>query len=128
MGISLFLNSELLRNNLLKKMKTALLVSIACLFVGVHHVSAVAVQDYRLLNNLYEHQYEINNDLEYDYFLEKLAQSYNNICGDHYFHERTDGQVFNKYGIVRYNLKSFSGDSQYDKPAWTQSTAPRQYA
>jgi len=117
-------------------MKTALLVSIACLFVGVHHVSAVAVQDDHLLLNLYTHQVEMNPTLLVDPFLEKLAQSYDNICGDHSFHERTDDQVLNKFGNMRANLRSFSqwpeayksGDSKYDKPAWTRSTAPEHYA
>jgi len=127
-------------------MKTALLVSIACLFiVGVHDVSAAAVQDEELLFNLYKHQQELNPTLVIDLGLEKLTQSYDNICGisidpdkPHGFHKRTDDQALKKYAIIRFNLKEYdygaggrafsSGDSQYDKPAWTRSQFPDHYA
>jgi len=127
-------------------MKTALLVSIACLFiVGVHDVSAAAVQDDHLLLNLYQHQIKLNPNLLIDLELEKLTQSYDNICGrsidpdnPHGFHKRTDDQATNKYGNSRANLRFYdygaggrafsSGDSEYDKPAWTRSQAPEHYA
>jgi len=127
-------------------MKTALLVSIACLFiVGVHDVSAGAVQDELLLFNLYKHQQELNPTLVIDLELEKLTQSYDNVCGrsidpdnPHGFHKRTDSQAVQKYGNARWNLGKYeygaggrvysTGDSLYDKPAWTRSRSQRHYA
>jgi len=120
-------------------MKTLMLASVACLLVAVQHVSAR--QERQLLSNLYRHQKSMNSRLQVDSYLERLAQSYPEICPnsnlDHSFHEPTDGQVLNKFGRYYANLALMakwpsaysSGDSEYDRPAhqWTNQVSPGHY-
>jgi len=105
-----------------------MLASVACLLVAVQHVSAR--QERQLLSNLYRHQKSMNSRLQVDSYLERLAQSYPEICPnsnlDHSFHGPTDGQVLNKFGRYYANLAlnyNQPGDSEYDRPAtqWKNS-------